>query len=66
MLERAAVEQDRLAGPPEKRCGLVEDPARNADGAQLGAPARLGELERLDLELGDRAERERDRDLERR
>ena len=65
-LERPAVEQDRLALAAEHRSGLVEDPARHADGAQLGPLAGERECERLELEPGDRAQREGDRHLERR
>src|SRR5262249_2241413 len=65
MLERAAVEQDRSAPAAEDRAGLVEDPAGHADGPELGALAGERQLERLELEVGDDAEGERDRDLER-
>ena len=57
------------AGPhalaTEERRGLVEDPARHADRPQLGPLARKRELERIELELRDRAECEPDGDLER-
>ena len=65
VLERRAVEQDRRARVAEHARRLVEDPARDADRAQLGALARERELERLELEVRDRAEGERDPDLER-
>ena len=65
-LERPAVEQDRLALAAEHGRGLVEDPARDADGAQLGSLTRERERERVELEAGDRAQRQRDEHLERR
>ena len=64
VLERARVEQERVSGAAEQRRGLIHDPARDADGSMLGALQRAGEVERLDLELGDRAQSRRDRDLE--
>ena len=64
VLERTAVEQDRALVGSEQARGLVEDAARHADRPQLRPLAEEGELERLELEVGDRAERERERDLE--
>src|SRR5947209_1992375 len=66
VLERRAVEQDRRVALAEHARRLVEDAAGNADGAELRPPACLRELERLELELGDRTEGECDADLERR
>ena len=51
--------------PPEHGCGLVEDPARHAHCPELCPPARVCELERLELERRDGAECRRDRDFER-
>ena len=65
MLERRAVEEDRGVGPAEDARRLVEDPARHPDRPQLGPLAGEGELERLELEVGRRAEREGDPHLER-
>jgi len=65
VLERAAVEQDRVALTPEQRRGLVENPARHADRAQLCTLTCERQLERLELEVGDGAERKPDGDLER-
>ena len=64
VLERVAVEQDRALVGSEQARRLVEDPARNAHGPQLRPLAEEGELERLELEVGDGAERERERHLE--
>jgi hypothetical protein len=64
MLERAAVEQERRSLQAEQGCGLVEDSGRNSDGAPLGALAGERELERIELEVGGSAQRERHHDLE--
>ena len=64
VLQRTAVEQDRVLVGPEQAGGLVEDAARHAHGPQLRPLAEEGELERLELEVGDRAESERERDFE--
>jgi hypothetical protein len=56
VLERAAVEQDRVTLATQERRSLVEDAARHADRPQLGALTRKRELERLELEIRDRAE----------
>ena len=53
-----------MARQTEQTRGLVEDAARLADRSQLCSLAEQRQLERLQLEAGDRAERERDRDLE--
>ena len=65
VLERSAVEQHRVAFPAEQRRRLVEDADRSADGAELGAAAGLGKVDRLEAPVRDLAERERDGDLER-
>ena len=44
VLQRAAVEQQRVLGAGEQRGRLVHDSARNADGPALGSPAELGQL----------------------
>ena len=56
----------RIAGSAgsEQARGLVEDAARDAHRPQLGPLAEEGELERIELEAGDRAQRERDRHFE--
>ena len=64
VLERVAVEQDRALGGSEQARGLVEDPARHAHRSQLRPLAEESELERLELEVGHRAESERERHLE--
>ena len=65
MLEGRAVEQDRGAIATEHARSLVEDPAGYADRSQLGSLAGECELDGLELELRDGAEREGDGDLER-
>jgi hypothetical protein len=66
VLERAAVEQHGGAVAAENGGRLVEDPARHAHRAELGALARERELQRLEPPVGDGAERKRNGDLERR
>ena len=65
VLERAGVEQDCVPGEAEYARALVEDPTGDADRAQLRALAGERELEGLQLEPGNGAEREADGDLER-
>jgi hypothetical protein len=60
-----AVEQERTAGPAEQRRCLVEDPGRNSDRPPLRPLAGERELERIELELGRRAQCEPECDLER-
>ena len=64
VLERVAVEEDRTFAGSEQARGLVEDAARDAHRPQLGPLAEEGEFERIELEAGDRAQRERDRHFE--
>ena len=66
VLQRAAVEQEGRALAAEERCSLIHDPAGDADRTQLGSPARERQLDWLQREIRDRAERKADRDLERR
>ena len=54
-----------MAGSSQERRCLVENPARDADRAVLCATGELSELDRLQREVRDRAEREADRNLER-
>jgi geranylgeranyl pyrophosphate synthase len=53
VLERRRVEEERVTGAPEERRRLVEDAARNADRAELGALAGGGDAELLG-DFGDR------------
>ena len=64
VLERTAVEQDRALGRSEEARRLVEDAARDSHRPELRPLAEEGELERIELEVGNRAERERNRHLE--
>src|SRR5437763_755596 len=66
VLERARVEKERMAGAAEQRGCLVHDPARHADRRALRALQRAREVERLERELCDSAQRRSDRHLERR
>jgi hypothetical protein len=65
MLQRRAVEQQRVPRTPEQRRRLVEDPRWNTRRRPLGALARPGDLQRLELEARDLAQRQRHGDLER-
>ena len=64
VLERAAVEEQCATFAAKQRRRLVEDPRGHSHGSPLRALAGEGELQRLDLELGRRTERERDNHLE--
>ena len=54
-----------MTGTPEQRRRLIHDSRRNTDGSVLGPLHGACELERLQLELGNRAQCDGDRDLER-
>src|SRR5215203_5244244 len=66
VLERAGVEEQRAACAAEDGGRLIHDPARHAHRAKLGALRGLSEQHRVEVEVGDSAERDRNRDLERR
>ena len=56
-LERPAVEQERLPFPSEQRCSLIEDPRGHGHCSLLGTLTGPRELQWLELEVRDRAER---------
>jgi hypothetical protein len=65
MLERPAVQQQRRTGTAEERGRLIEDPGRHTDRALLRTLTRERQFERIELERGNLAERQRHGDLER-
>ena len=66
VLEAAAIEEDGLSLATEDRRRLIEDPAGDADRAQLGSLARRRERHRRQCERRRLAQRQPDCDLERR
>jgi hypothetical protein len=64
VFKRREVEQHRMPCAAEQARRLVQDPTRHADGAMNCPLGCERELERLDVEVGDGAERDPDHDLE--
>jgi len=65
VLERTAVQQQRMACAPQQRRSLIENSRRDAERTLFGAPACPCQLERLDVEAGSCGDCERDSDRER-